>query len=86
MRPVWTSVHTSRRCHSRATADLTVLFWNYLINLPMESEEGDLLSLPTLMPGVTINTVRKACGVHAASIAALRMYGNALSAETKCAF
>ena len=50
-------------------SDLTVLFWNYLINLPMESEE--LTLFPTLMPGVTINTVRKACGVHAASIAAL---------------
>jgi hypothetical protein len=44
-----------------------------------------LLSLPTLMPGVRINTVRKACGVHAASIAALQ-FGNVLSAETKCAY
>jgi hypothetical protein len=32
-------------------SDLTVLFWNYLINLPMESEEGDLVVAPDAYAG-----------------------------------
>jgi hypothetical protein len=30
---------------------LTVLFWNYLINLPMESEEGELVVAPDAYAG-----------------------------------
>jgi len=54
-------------------SNLTVLFRNYLIDLPMEGEEGELVVAPDADAGRYDQYGPKACGVHAASIAALRV-------------